>query len=202
MKKSTQNIKTLCLHCFIILLFFAGTLGTVSATAKADEPVEEQTINIDVPKKLDQGVSNSANLAVRDMQVEKETNSAFLSKNIIPQFDNTVQELNCIPNGGSMWVNGPFMPEIAAEIQQDLVQLGINSVVEARSYGEIDNCGTYLHQGVDFTITLQKAQLSIQSINQEVITNDILPILITFGKPNLGNVTLVDSQGKKPHKHI
>jgi hypothetical protein len=196
MKKNPRNVKTSCFCFLFCLLFFAGTLGAAPVSAKVDKPVfEEQIINIDDPMKVDEGTAGLFNLADRDMQVDNRSDSTFLSKSIIPQYDKTAQEQDCISNGGAMWVNGPFEPEIAAQVQQNLEQIGIDSIVEARSYGEIDNCNTYTHQGVDFTVTLQTTELSAQSVNQEVI-DDILPILTTFGKPNLGNVTLVDFLGE------
>jgi hypothetical protein len=105
------------------------------------------------------------------------------------------QQQDCIPGGGTMWVNGAFEPEIAAQAQQKLEQIGIDAVVEARNYGEVDSCGTYSLQGIDFTVTLLQTNLSDRAVSQDV-TNDILPVLTTFGKPNLGNVKIIDSLGK------
>lgn len=101
----------------------------------------------------------------------------------------------CSPNGGKMWANGPFEPVVASNVQQELSRMGINAIVEARSYGETDSCGTYEHRGIDFTITLADAGSTYQT-SQQGLADDILPILVAFGKPNLGNAKLFSPQGE------
>lgn len=98
----------------------------------------------------------------------------------------------CVPQG-EMWVNGPLKPEIATQVQQALEKVGVTAVVEARSYGEMDSCQTYTQQGIDFTITPAQTDLNAEST---VVTNELLPILEKFGKPNLGNVTLINANGE------
>ena len=152
-------------------------MGAVPVSARSNEPAFEEQV-----AHLDESASSSLNLTDNHLQVNN-------------QPDRTAQAQDCVPNGGTMWVSGQFEPEIAAQVQQELEKIGIASSVEARSYGEMDNCGTYIHQGMDFTVTLLQTELSVQSVRQETIDN-ILPVLTTFGKPSLGNVTLVDSLGE------
>ncbi|HSO13268.1 MAG TPA: hypothetical protein VLT51_12890, partial [Anaerolineales bacterium] len=105
-----------------------------------------------------------------------------------------LQTSGCQPGSGWMWTNGPLEPSIAAQVQQELNRKGIEAIVTARSYGETDSCGTYSHHGVDFTITLSDAASTNQP-SQQTLVDNILPVLVGFGKPNLGNVNLVSAQG-------
>jgi hypothetical protein len=102
---------------------------------------------------------------------------------------------DCEPDTGWMWTNGPMEPETAAEVQKKLSKKGIEASVQARSYGETDSCGTYNHHGIDFTITLSDASAK-SSTPQEALMDEILPVLVEHGKPNLGNVKLISGQGE------
>jgi hypothetical protein len=99
---------------------------------------------------------------------------------------------NCQPSTGWMWTTGPSEPEIASQAQWDLAQQGIYALVEARGYGETDSCGTYVPHGVDFSIKLADKQ----SLSQEGVNDTILSTLNRHGKPGLGNVKLISSDGK------
>ncbi len=94
-----------------------------------------------------------------------------------------------------MWVDGSFLPETAERARQKLGQIQLEANVEARSYGEIDSCGTYKQHGVDFKVSLPKTDLS-DPPGRQVAIQHILPLLTEVGKPNLGNVLLVDSNGQ------
>src|SRR5688572_18523803 len=87
----------------------------------------------------------------------------------------------CISGSGWMWVSGPAEPAVASEVQQELEQQGIKATVEARNYGEVDSCGNYHSQGIDFKITLKEARS-----NPPGLAENILPILTKHGNPNLG----------------
>ena len=104
-------------------------------------------------------------------------------------------EKDCNPDGGWMWTDGPFEPEVAKQVKQELVQKGIKSEVEARSYGETNICGTYHQQGIDFTIHLADAASTRRS-SQTGFADELLPILTKHGKPGLGNVKLISPEGK------
>jgi hypothetical protein len=104
-------------------------------------------------------------------------------------------EKDCNPDGGWMWTDGPFEPEVAKQVKQELVQKGIKADVEARSYGETNSCGTYHQQGIDFTIHLADA-VSTQRSSKSGFAEDVLPILTKHGKPGLGNVKLISPEGK------
>ncbi|HLF73879.1 MAG TPA: right-handed parallel beta-helix repeat-containing protein, partial [Anaerolineales bacterium] len=97
---------------------------------------------------------------------------------------------DCTPNGAWMWTNGPFEPEVAARVQQELSRKGIRAIVKARSYGETDDCGTYNQQGIDFTITLADT-----GSMRPGLADDVLPVLAAFGKPGVGNVKLFSARG-------
>jgi hypothetical protein len=100
-------------------------------------------------------------------------------------------EQACVAGHGWQWVNGPSTPALAVLVRQELEQAGIKATVEARNYGEQDSCGNYHSQGIDFTITLKEARS-----NPSGLREDILPILTQHGKPNLGNVKLISTQGE------
>lgn len=102
---------------------------------------------------------------------------------------------DCVAGSGMMWSDGPSQPKIAAQAAQKLSQVGITATVKARSYGETDSCGTYIQAGIDFTVTLPQMKMTFQSVRQQA-AKTILPVLKTLSKPDLGNVTLVDSAGK------
>jgi hypothetical protein len=104
-------------------------------------------------------------------------------------------EKDCEPNGGWMWTDGPFQPEIANQVKQELAQKRLNAHVEARSYGETNSCGDYHEQGVDFTIQLTDSA-STKHASQAGFRDELLPILKKHGKPGLGNVKLISSEGK------
>ncbi len=104
-------------------------------------------------------------------------------------------EKDCNPDGGWMWTDGPFEPEVAKQVKQELVQKGIKAEVEAKSYGETNSCGTYHQQGVDFTIQLTDSA-STRRASQAGFRDELLPILTKHGKPGLGNVKLISSEGK------
>jgi len=94
-----------------------------------------------------------------------------------------------------MWTPGPFLPETAAKVQQDLSQKAIVASVKARGYGETDSCGVYNQQGIDFTISLENARFKTSPLQQEIVDN-IYSVLEKHGKPSLGNVKLVSSLGE------
>ena len=100
----------------------------------------------------------------------------------------------CVPNGW-MWTPGPFMPEVASQVQQELGQMNIAATVEAKSYGETDNCGSYNQRGIDFTIFLNKAQFK-NFLPEQGIADSIYLVLEKHGKPNLGNAKIVSSSGE------
>ncbi len=195
-KKSILNTFTILLIMFVM---FASQAGQVLAEPAVYRETyhpdsEEQLVDIDEPVKLAEETSGLFNLGTEDMWGGDKSDSTIISEDMISKYDSSTENQDCV-SSGVMWVNGPFEPEIAAQAQQRLEEAGIDSSVEARSYGEIDNCGAYSHQGVDFTVTLSQTEMSVQSTGQEVM-DAVLPILTTLGKPDLGNVTLVDSFGK------
>ena len=106
----------------------------------------------------------------------------------------TPEPNGCYPGSGWTWTMGPFMPEIALEVQQELSQLGIDALVEARAFGETDSCGTFELFAIDFAITVRSG-VQISRTRQEQLADELYPILVRSGKPNLGNVTITFPQG-------
>ena len=104
-------------------------------------------------------------------------------------------EKDCDPNGGWMWTDGPSQPDVANQVRQELAQKGIRAQVETKGYGETNSCGDYHSQGVDFTIQLTDSASTKRS-SQAGFTDELLPILKKHGKPGLGNVKLISSEGK------
>jgi S-layer family protein len=102
-------------------------------------------------------------------------------------------EKDCDPNGGWMWVEGPFEPEVAKQVKQELAQKGVNAQVEAKGYGEMNSCDTYHQQGIDFMIHLADAA---SRSAQPAFTQELLPLLTKYGKPGIGNVKLISAEGK------
>ena len=110
-------------------------------------------------------------------------------------FESVYEDQVCEPGNGWMWTSGPSKPEIAHEVQQELSRKGIQAAVDATSYGETDSCGTYHHHGIDFTLTLMDS-VSTSRSSQQTLADGILPVLTEFGKPELGIVKFLTSQGK------
>ena len=98
---------------------------------------------------------------------------------------------DCQPDSGWMWTAGPSEPDIAAQAQAELAEEGIYGSVEARGYGETDSCGKYVPHDMDFSIRLADKQVS----SQEGVNDAILSTLNKHGKPSLGNVKLISSDG-------
>lgn len=95
----------------------------------------------------------------------------------------------CRPGSGWIWTKGPSKPEIAEHVQQTLGQMGIEALVEADSYGETDSCGTFSMFGIDFAIIV-KSRNRISETDQQELADRVYPILVRFGKPNLGNARI------------
>src|SRR5689334_3822787 len=102
-----------------------------------------------------------------------------------------LMEKECAPGTGWMWIQGSTEPAVAAKVPQELSRRGIQATVEARNYGEADHCGTYHSEGIDFTIHLQETKSA-----QTDLADAMAPVLTQFGKPKLGNVKLISSDGK------
>jgi hypothetical protein len=105
------------------------------------------------------------------------------------------QDNGCYPGSGWMWAAGPSEPDLASQAQAELAQQGIQALVEAHSYGETDSCATYNPHGVDFSIKFLATQ-SEQWSSQEALNDAVLSILNKYGKPDLGLVKLISSDGQ------
>lgn len=102
---------------------------------------------------------------------------------------------DCQPGSGYMWANGPSKPDIAAQVQRELNGKGIQAIVAASSYGEIDSCGTYYHHGVDFTVNFPAVEhMNLRA--KEELAEHVIPVLLNYGRPNIGKVSFVSSQGE------
>ena len=174
--------KSFIVRLALILIMAIGSLGILPLPVHADA--------VDVSNS-DRGLVSPVILQDQAARVTNPA-SSFIPSSALRGHD--LQTANCEPDSGWMWTNGPTQPDTAIEVQRELSQLGIDAVVEARSYGETDDCGTYSQHGVDFTIALKNKDLVGQA-SQKALTDAIIPILVEYGKPSLGNVKLITAQG-------
>ena len=111
-----------------------------------------------------------------------------------PLDDTLIRTNDCTPGSGWMWTSGPVQSEIAAQVQEELARKGITALVEVKSFGETDSCGTFHLFAIDFKIAIQDTG-QIDEANHQELADLIYPTLVEFGKPNLGNVSVLDSHG-------
>jgi PKD repeat protein len=95
----------------------------------------------------------------------------------------------CHSGTGWKWTYGPFQPELAAAVEGAMRDLGLETSVEARLYGETDSCGSFATYAVDFAITLH-GQAPINEEEQQEIARRIYPVLEQFAKPQVGKLTI------------
>jgi len=95
----------------------------------------------------------------------------------------------CYPGSGWTWTYGPYRPDVAAKAQQALRESGIETLVEAREFGETDSCGSFELYALDFTIEV-RSTASSGATEQEQVADRIRPILAQLAAPQLGNVRL------------
>lgn len=100
----------------------------------------------------------------------------------------------CRPGSGWTWAKGPSKPDVADQVRQAIAQMGIEALVEANSYGEMDSCGTFSMAGMDFNLTVQSKNLLGQAAQQE-IADQIFPILTRFGQPDFGHAKVTFRPG-------
>ena len=100
----------------------------------------------------------------------------------------------CYPNTGWTWTKGAPLPEVSSQVQQALAHLNIEVAVEAISIGETDSCGTFKQYAVDFAIQII-SQNPTNLVDGQTLAKNISPVLLEFGKPNLGNVKITSTQG-------
>lgn len=75
----------------------------------------------------------------------------------------------CYPGSGWRWTTGPAQPEIAAQVEQGLSQIGIEAQVAAWGYGETDSCGTFKLSGIDFTLTVKSTEQISKAHQQQLV---------------------------------
>lgn len=107
----------------------------------------------------------------------------------LPEATPSAEITSCRPGDGWRWANGPSQPEIAESVRQALDRIGIDALVYARSYGETDSCGTFVVLGVDFDIEVN-TESNMAAADRQELANRIYPVLMRFGKPNLGRVKI------------
>ncbi len=130
------------------------------------------------------------------LQIAQQANSTTEMANASPFLEITpsLEDTACHPGSGWTWTSGPSKPEIATQVQRTLSQIGVETLVEARSYGETDSCGEFSLFAIDFAITV-KGNNQISEPDQQKLAEKIYPILAKFGSPNLGNVRITFPRG-------
>lgn len=88
-----------------------------------------------------------------------------------------------------MWTYGPIQPEIANQVQQMFDSMGMDTTVAARSFGEVDSCGSFRSCAIDFSLSMYDPQITTTAKQQEMVER-IRPVLAKYGNPNLGNVEI------------
>jgi len=117
-------------------------------------------------------------------------------KNTGVAYPPTPETTVCYPDSGWKWTIGPSEPEIALQVEQELNHMGIEAFVIANSYGETDSCGTFKLSGIDFNIAVKRTSTEqINGMFQQQVADEIYPMLVKLGKPNLGNVKITFPQG-------
>ena len=118
------------------------------------------------------------------------TADVVLNLPIIP----SSEAVTCHPGSGRTWTRGPSKPEVAGQVQQTLEQMGIETLVEASSYGETDSCGTFRLHAIDFIVTVN-ARYPANDTGQQEFAKRIYSVLTDYGQPNLGNAKIAFMQG-------
>lgn len=95
----------------------------------------------------------------------------------------------CRPGDGWTWARGPSRPDVAASVRHALRQMGVDAIVEARSYGEIDSCGTFSVFGIDFDITV-RVETRMSETDRQELADRIYPVLVRLGQPSLGSARI------------
>lgn len=101
----------------------------------------------------------------------------------------------CRPGEGWIWASGSLQPETAAQAQQALNQAGIAATVEARGFGEADDCGTFTLMGVDFILTVGDSAVLSDATTQTQLAAVAYPILTPLARPAIGNVKIRSTSG-------
>ena len=96
---------------------------------------------------------------------------------------------DCIPGSGWVWTNGPADLEIAEQVQDTLVQMGIQAIVTAEGYGEKDSCGNFHPYATDFFIKINDNWLT-SATDQKALTQKIYQVLMEQAQPRLGSVNI------------
>jgi hypothetical protein len=100
----------------------------------------------------------------------------------------------CQPGEGWRWTAGPARPEVAAQVQQALLERQLDVMVEATSFGEVDSCGTFVPFEVDFRVELRQVA-SWSEADRQRLADDLYPVLQAWAQPALGTTTLALSNG-------
>ena len=112
--------------------------------------------------------------------------------NLVPVATPIPTEEACRPGTGWTWTYGSSRPDLAAQVQQTLSGLGIDSLVEARAFGETDSCDAFYLHAIDFALTVG-GDAPIEGGKRQDLIKIILPVLERHGKPNLGRVSVTFS---------
>lgn len=114
----------------------------------------------------------------------------FISVSISTSSTDFLLAGSCRPNDGWTWASGPPQIHLEKQAQEKLSGIGINAVVEANSFGEIDSCGSFKLYGIDFTVSVDDYD-SIAELEQQRLADTINEELAVFQEVVLGDVKIV-----------
>ncbi len=101
----------------------------------------------------------------------------------------------CRPGQGWKWALGPWQPEVGSAAERALAAAGIVATVEARSAGEVDDCGAYQPSETQFFVTLSTAGHS-DEIARERLAEQIRTVLMDLAGPSFGRATVTFPAGE------
>ncbi len=99
---------------------------------------------------------------------------------------------SCYAGSGWQWTYGPLQPEVGVKVQQALRNNAIDSLVEARDFGETDSCGNFGTYALDFSVRVTET-MAATAAEEQAAADRIYPVLVNYAKPQLGNVRITFS---------
>jgi hypothetical protein len=101
---------------------------------------------------------------------------------------------DCQAGTGWIWTSGPDQPDTARQVEIALSEEGIVGTVMATGFGEKDSCGNFALHATDFVLSIQGDTFRSPA-EQQALADKLMPILIRFANPKLGNVRIDYASG-------
>ena len=96
---------------------------------------------------------------------------------------------DCVPGSGWKAGPGPEQPQAAIKAEAALAQIGVSARIQARSYGEIDSCGVFFPQSIDYQVEILGIPTD-QSLAAELWADAIQTELNRNSQPATGNLQI------------